>query len=368
MRRLDGGAAGRLVRIHARLRRLQLERLISISRREPALWLFALAVPIALSLLGWQGAKLASRLPLAGLLGGGLAFGGLGVFAIGHALRQRSELALGPLGHLATSPGMRALPPMLDAAVLWSLAAAPVLSGAGLIAPAVALVGGATAVFGALIAAMVTVVLSYTPHVAGGPKRISTAHNASARGWLPPLTRAQWRRKAGPVPAWLGAVAILLVGGLAARLARQNAPEEAIDTAILFCVVIFAGATLGRQDGVALRILARTPRPLWRLLLVSIGPPLIATLLGALMAILVAGAPLPTALLALSACLAVGCYLVFCALHALCRPNIYRLIASVDLGLAAMFAAVFPPAAPLWLGARFAMAWKRAVRLRWLDH
>lgn len=362
----------RLLRAHSRLRWLQLKRLVAAGRGEPVIWLAVLALPIALVALGAhlgdraQGLTPRVVLDVAGLAAAA-AFGSLHQVA-----SRRSQLAFGPLGHLATSAGMRAAPPLLDAGLLWILGFMPILFGALAFAPSGAVLGGLGAVIGAAVAIVAGVlVMPALETLYRRLRKTSSRRTENGRAfgtWLPPLTRAQWRRASAGAPAWIWAVALLSVGGLIARLARRNAPELPIDMVILTAAIFAAGAMLGRQNGEVLRLLARTPRRLTQLSGLSVGPPLAASAIGGFLAATVAGVPLSSSVFtAVGATTLLGAYLLLCCLHAFSRPRIYRFAASLDMGVAILVGAALPPLAPLWLGTRLVMAAKRAKRLRWRD-
>ena len=183
------------------------------------------------------------------------------------------------------------------------------------------------------------------------------------------IARLQWRRRVGPIPAWLGAGILALLGGLATALAVRNNPNPAIGAGVLGVTGLVSGTVLASLDVGLLRFAGREPSSLRHLVRdFAVGSPVVVTG-GLLMIGTLTGLPLGLALAtALDVGVALVVYSTVILLHALGRATRFPTFAAgIDLTIVLVMAVVFTPLALVWTISRGIVLVRAARRLRWRD-
>ena len=333
----------------------QLRRIAHDARRDPAVLLAGVIGVIAF----FFGARRAFELEPPSL-GGRFACetigSGLALAVLLHLVQRsdREGLAEGPFHLLLATARKRAA---------WRLTEAYAAFGVMMFLPALALLTLdplrapsfiAAGVGGAAIVGATT--------LASKPERSALRDMAKGRSgatqvsWRGPLlvARLQWRRRIGPLPGWLAAALVSLLGALATALAVNNNPGSNIGAVVLAATGLVAGVLLASLDLDLLRFRAREPGTLLSLIGAFAGPsPLVMiavlTLVGAM-----SGLPFGTAFavgLGVGATLAI--YSTVILLHALRGATRFPVFAAgVDLTIATILAALFAPLALGWGTAR----------------
>ena len=194
---------------------------------------------------------------------------------------------------------------------------------------------------------------------------------AKARSLTGPMlvARIQWRRRAGPMPAWAGGAAIGLATMIAATLARQNNVNADISEAVLAGGALASGAVAGRIDPQLVRFIGHEPLTLaWIVAAVALPTP-VAIGLGTGLGALAMGLEAMIAFgIGLGAAGLLATYLSLAVLHALAgRSRFASFSAGVDLTICAAFLAIYAPLLWVWAPVRAIALIRQARRRRWTD-
>lgn len=229
---------------------------------------------------------------------------------------------------------------------------------------------------GLVIGAVAVISVGSVMSLAGGGKgkvARDTSRLAPAKAFEPMepaslmLGWVHLRRRVGPAPLFILAIALFVLGAGAGALANQNSGPTA-GVAVVMAFGVLAAILLADIDLSLVRYLGHEPLSLVRLL--SLFPaPLLLVMAGGMAAGLAAGLGLLFAtIIAMMMGVGMLVYLIVLLLNGLVRsPPAARISAGIDVGLAVALPVMIGPWGEVWLIGRVFLLILAARRLRWRD-
>ena len=183
------------------------------------------------------------------------------------------------------------------------------------------------------------------------------------------IPRLQWRRRVGPFPAWIGAIGLAVIGGLATALAVRNNADPNVGSGVLGILGLIGGLIFASLDLGLLRFAGQEPGSLSRLIMnFAFASPVVVTMGILLIGTLAGLPPRSDVTIAIGVGTMILLYSTTILLHALGEASRFPVFAAgIDLTIVLVIAVIFAPLALVWTVARGAILARSAQRLRWRE-